>query len=265
MLENRDGEGADAVRLSTLHAAKGLEFPHVFIVGLEEGILPHRESVDAGDVEEERRLMYVGVTRAQQSLHLSWCRARKRAGEQVACQPSRFIGELAQEDLRYADAPLTASRSGAGESRGQRAAAVAEGDAVAMKRGSVRRSRRSDGVRDERAVPHRAKCRTANDDSDVSIARALCRARRRHALAIALRGTAERYVILEGTGRVEVGDDVREVVHPRRRRADPAGLSAADRQRSASAISCSSRSARRAFARRRTRSSMSGRSGFSPT
>jgi ATP-dependent DNA helicase Rep len=101
MLENRDGEGTDNVRLSTLHAAKGLEFAHVFIVGLEEGILPHREAVDAGNVEEERRLMYVGVTRARQSLHLSWCARRKRAGEKVACQPSRFIGELAQEDLRY--------------------------------------------------------------------------------------------------------------------------------------------------------------------
>ena len=95
------------MRLSTLHAAKGLEFPHVFIVGLEEGILPHREAIDAGNVEEERRLMYVGVTRAQQSLHLSWCRARKRAGERVPCEPSRFIGELAQEDLRYAEAPLS--------------------------------------------------------------------------------------------------------------------------------------------------------------
>jgi len=107
MLENRDGEGTDNVRLSTLHAAKGLEFAHVFIVGLEEGILPHREAVDAGNVEEERRLMYVGVTRARQSLHLSWCARRKRAGEKVACQPSRFIGELAQEDLRYSGAPLT--------------------------------------------------------------------------------------------------------------------------------------------------------------
>jgi ATP-dependent DNA helicase Rep len=107
MLENREGESPDNVRMSTLHAAKGLEFPHVFIVGLEEGILPHREAIDAGDVEEERRLMYVGVTRAQQSLHLSWCKARKRAGEKVACQPSRFIGELAQEDLRYSNAPLT--------------------------------------------------------------------------------------------------------------------------------------------------------------
>jgi len=107
MLENRGDAEADNVRLSTLHAAKGLEFPHVFIVGLEEGILPHRESIDAGDVDEERRLMYVGVTRAQQSLHLSWCKARKRAGEKVACQPSRFIAELAQEDLRYSNAPLT--------------------------------------------------------------------------------------------------------------------------------------------------------------
>jgi len=105
MLESREGDGADAVRLSTLHAAKGLEFPHVFLVGLEEGILPHREAIEAGDVEEERRLMYVGVTRARQSLHLSWCQTRKRAGERATCQPSRFIGELAQEDLRYAGAP----------------------------------------------------------------------------------------------------------------------------------------------------------------
>ena len=106
MLEGRDGEGADAVRLSTLHAAKGLEFPHVFMVGVEEGILPHREAVELDNVEEERRLMYVGVTRAQMSLHLSWCRGRKRAGERATCMPSRFIGELAQEDLRYADMPL---------------------------------------------------------------------------------------------------------------------------------------------------------------
>ncbi len=107
MLENREDDRVDAVRLSTVHAAKGLEFPHVFIVGLEEGILPHRESVELDNVEEERRLMYVALTRAQQSLHLSWCRARKRAGERVGCQPSRFIRELAQEDVRYADGPRT--------------------------------------------------------------------------------------------------------------------------------------------------------------
>jgi ATP-dependent DNA helicase Rep len=106
MLEGREGERPDAVRLSTLHAAKGLEYPHVFLVGLEEGILPHREAIDAGAIDEERRLMYVGLTRAQQSLHLSYCRTRKRAGGRVDCVPSRFLKELAQEDLRYADAPL---------------------------------------------------------------------------------------------------------------------------------------------------------------
>ncbi|NDP41776.1 MAG: UvrD-helicase domain-containing protein [Aromatoleum sp.] len=106
MLEGQETSDADAVRLSTLHAAKGLEFPHVFMVGLEEGILPHREAVANGNVEEERRLMYVGVTRAQRSLHLSFCRRRKRAGEHVECQPSRFLGELAKEDLRWSGEPL---------------------------------------------------------------------------------------------------------------------------------------------------------------
>ena len=103
MLEGQEGNAPDAVRLSTLHAAKGLEFRHVFMVGVEEGILPHRESVASGSVEEERRLMYVGMTRAQRSLQLSWCRRRKRAGEWHDAEPSRFIAELTQEDLRHAD------------------------------------------------------------------------------------------------------------------------------------------------------------------
>ena len=107
MLEGQEAADPDAVRLSTLHAAKGLEFPHVFLVGLEEGILPHRESITHGNVEEERRLMYVGVTRAQRSLHLSFARKRKRAGEWMECQPSRFLAELAQEDLRWAGAPVS--------------------------------------------------------------------------------------------------------------------------------------------------------------
>src|ERR1700686_1462591 len=106
MLEGQEGNAPDAVRLSTLHAAKGLEFRHVFMVGVEEGILPHRESVASGSVDEERRLMYVGMTRAQQSLQLSWCRRRKRAGEWHDAGPSRFIGELTQEDLRHADVPV---------------------------------------------------------------------------------------------------------------------------------------------------------------
>jgi ATP-dependent DNA helicase Rep len=69
-------------------------------------VLPHREAVVAGNIDEERRLMYVGLTRAQRSLRLSWCRRRKRAGEWHSAEPSRFIGELAQEDLRHAESAL---------------------------------------------------------------------------------------------------------------------------------------------------------------
>ena len=103
MLEGRD-EDPEAVRLSTLHAAKGLEFGHVFMVGVEEGILPHRGDPDApaellaSRIQEERRLMYVGITRAQRSLHLSWCKKRKRARDSAPCEVSRFIKEM-QLDL----------------------------------------------------------------------------------------------------------------------------------------------------------------------
>ncbi len=101
LLENRNEGEHDAVRLSTIHAAKGLEFGHVFLVGVEEGILPHRESVENGTLEEERRLMYVAITRAQRSLTLSYCKRRKRAGELQMCEPSRFISEIADEDIRH--------------------------------------------------------------------------------------------------------------------------------------------------------------------
>ena len=111
MLEGREANEPDAVRLSTLHAAKGLEFAHVFIVGLEEGLLPHREAVASGNIDEERRLLYVGVTRAQRSLHLSFCRQRRRAGEPVECQPSRFLSEFAADDLRWAGAPVPADEA----------------------------------------------------------------------------------------------------------------------------------------------------------
>src|SRR5699024_2411806 len=88
MLERNDSEDPDAVKLSTLHAAKGLEFPHVFLIGVEEGLLPHKGREEPGSTEvkedpariqEERRLMYVGITRAQRSLHISWCKRRRRA------------------------------------------------------------------------------------------------------------------------------------------------------------------------------------------
>jgi ATP-dependent DNA helicase Rep len=111
MLEGQEDRDGDSVRLSTLHAAKGLEFAHVYLVGLEEGLLPHRESIANGDVDEERRLLYVGITRAQRSVHLSYCRKRKRAGQSVECQPSRFLAELAQDDLRWAGTPLPADEA----------------------------------------------------------------------------------------------------------------------------------------------------------
>lgn len=101
MLEGRENGELDTVKLSTLHAAKGLEYGHVFLIGVEEGILPHRESIDNGTIEEERRLMYVGITRAQKSLNISWCKKRKRAGETETCEPSRFIAELPQDDVRH--------------------------------------------------------------------------------------------------------------------------------------------------------------------
>jgi ATP-dependent DNA helicase Rep len=106
MLEGREDGEPDAVKLSTLHAAKGLEFGHVFLIGCEEGILPHRESVDTNKIEEERRLMYVGITRAQKTLNISWCKKRKRAGEMQMCEPSRFISELPKDDVRHFGNPF---------------------------------------------------------------------------------------------------------------------------------------------------------------
>jgi len=118
MLERGEGEDEpDAVKLSTLHASKGLEYPHVYLVGVEEGLLPHlgREEEDTDPdsmaealalrVQEERRLMYVGITRARRSLHLTWCRKRRRAREDVVREPSRFIEEmgLGQPDQAEAD------------------------------------------------------------------------------------------------------------------------------------------------------------------
>lgn len=100
LLEGRDEEETDAVKLSTLHASKGLEYPYVFLVGCEEGILPHGDSVEAGNVEEERRLMYVGITRAKRQLTLTHCVKRKRQGTWQFPEPSRFIDEMPQEDIK---------------------------------------------------------------------------------------------------------------------------------------------------------------------
>ena len=102
MLDKRDdGTRPDAVQLSTLHASKGLEYPHVFLIGVEEGVLPHRECIENDTVEEERRLMYVGITRAQRSLHLSYAERRKQGRDYIGCEPSRFIEEMGKDDLRF--------------------------------------------------------------------------------------------------------------------------------------------------------------------
>lgn len=106
MLDDEEEDRSDQVSLMTLHAAKGLEFPHVFIVGMEEGLLPHRSSLsddetDVAGLEEERRLAYVGITRAKRTLTFSYARQRKRYGEIVECTPSRFLSELPEEDLAW--------------------------------------------------------------------------------------------------------------------------------------------------------------------
>lgn len=94
-------EAGDQVSLMTLHAAKGLEFPHVFLIGMEENLLPHQNSIETDNIEEERRLAYVGITRAQQTLTFSYCTHRKRYGEMTECEVSRFIAELPQDDLEW--------------------------------------------------------------------------------------------------------------------------------------------------------------------
>ena len=102
LMEQREEEDdSDKVQLLTLHASKGLEFPHVFIMGLEEEILPHRSSIEENNIEEERRLMYVGITRARETLTLTYAAQRKQYGEKIETIPRRFLDELPEEDLRW--------------------------------------------------------------------------------------------------------------------------------------------------------------------
>ena len=99
MLDKNDAS-TDAVQLATLHASKGLEFRHVFLVGVEEGSLPHRDSQTPDKIEEERRLMYVGITRARNTLNVTWCERRKLAREWAPREPSRFITEMGETPRR---------------------------------------------------------------------------------------------------------------------------------------------------------------------
>ncbi|WP_375321428.1 DNA helicase Rep [Aliivibrio logei] len=101
MERGEDEDGADQVQLMTLHASKGLEFPYVFLIGAEEGILPHQVSMDEDNVDEERRLAYVGITRAQKELTFTLCKERRQYGELIRPEPSRFLEELPHDDLDW--------------------------------------------------------------------------------------------------------------------------------------------------------------------
>jgi len=104
MLErNSEEKEQDAVALMTLHAAKGLEFPNVFLVGVEEELLPHANSLDEHSIQEERRLAYVGITRAQKNLTISYAKVRSRYGDAATVEPSRFLDELPPEHLEWED------------------------------------------------------------------------------------------------------------------------------------------------------------------
>ena len=101
MERNEEEDNNDQVQLMTLHASKGLEFPYVFLIGMEEGLLPHQTSIDEGSVEEERRLAYVGITRAQRELIFTYARERRQFGEVSRTEASRFLHELPQDDLNW--------------------------------------------------------------------------------------------------------------------------------------------------------------------
>ncbi len=98
-----DIESKSGVCLITMHAAKGLEFPHVYIVGVEEGLLPHSRSVNEGSLDEERRLFYVGITRARERLTMTYCAKRTRYGQEERCLPSSFIKEIPKQLYEFVD------------------------------------------------------------------------------------------------------------------------------------------------------------------
>jgi superfamily I DNA/RNA helicase len=109
--EEEEAPAAEAVTLITMHSCKGLEFPHVHIVGLEDGLLPHTRSKEEQTVDEERRLFYVAITRAMETLSISHCATRKKYGAPVPCHPSPFLKalpeELVEDGDQKAKAPVT--------------------------------------------------------------------------------------------------------------------------------------------------------------
>ena len=108
-------EAGDAVTLITMHSCKGLEYPHVYVVGLEDGLLPHSRSKVEGTMDEERRLFYVAITRAKRELMISHCGGRKKYGQVMPCHPSPFLKELPKELIEDAEEkgkqPVTQDRA----------------------------------------------------------------------------------------------------------------------------------------------------------
>jgi DNA helicase-2/ATP-dependent DNA helicase PcrA len=120
--ERQAGEGEDCVQLMTLHSAKGLEFPVVFLVGMENGLFPHQRAVEEGSLEEERRLCYVGITRARKQLYLSYAEVRRLHGVEQLGAPSLFLKEIPSEALvetRPRAGILRPSFAGSGRTQGQ--------------------------------------------------------------------------------------------------------------------------------------------------
>lgn len=117
---NDKDDGGNQVRMMTMHASKGLEFRYVFIVGCEDGVLPHEVSLEEGNLQEERRLLYVGITRAKQQLWMSYSKLTRKFGEHVRLKPSRFFDEIPAAELQrdgadpVADAERKKERANAG-------------------------------------------------------------------------------------------------------------------------------------------------------
>ncbi|HVJ39048.1 MAG TPA: DNA helicase Rep [Stenotrophomonas sp.] len=117
---NDKDDGGNQVRMMTLHASKGLEFRYVFIVGCEDGVLPHEVSLDEGNLQEERRLLYVGITRAKEQLWMSYSKVTRKFGEQIRLKPSRFFEEIPAAEIQrdgadpVADAERKKERASAG-------------------------------------------------------------------------------------------------------------------------------------------------------
>jgi len=101
--DDNDLDKQKGVTLITLHASKGLEYPVIYLVGLEQGILPHKRSVEEGTIDEERRLLYVGITRAQDRCTITYCSIRMKYGKQEACEPSVFLPELSDKYIEKLD------------------------------------------------------------------------------------------------------------------------------------------------------------------